>query len=51
MKALENEHQGALAKERLAKSKLEIKVAQLEAQIDEMIKAIEENKENTTNKG
>jgi hypothetical protein len=31
LKALENEHQGALAKERQAKSKLEIKVAQLEA--------------------
>lgn len=31
IKVIENEHQGSLAKERLAKSKVEIKVAQLEA--------------------
>ena len=50
VKAIENEHQGAMAKERLAKSKVEIKVAQLEVQIEEMVKNSEDNKENTTNK-
>lgn len=39
-----------LAKERQAKSKVEIKVAQLEQQIDEMAKSIED-KENTTRQG
>jgi len=36
MRELENSHEGALAKERLAKGRVEIKVAQLEAQVDEL---------------
>ena len=48
VKIIENEHQGAMAKERLARGKVEIKVAQLEAQIEEiMARASEDNKENT----
>jgi hypothetical protein len=49
-KAMENEHQGALAKERLARGRVEIRVAELEAQIEEIIAKVassEDNKENT----
>ena len=48
-KAVENEHQGALAKERLARGRVEIRVAELEAQIEEIIAKVasEDNKENT----
>ena len=47
-KAMENEHSGAMAKERLARGKVEIRVAELEAQIEEIIaKVAEDNKENT----
>jgi hypothetical protein len=48
-KAMENEHQGALAKERLARGRVEIRVAELEAQIEEIISKVasEDNKENT----